>query len=450
MVTTREFAAFAQNTDYDDLSTDVREALKYRLLDSIGAAIAAKDAAPAAVVDRTIAALETDGACTRWERERGASPVQAAMYNTALVRTLDVADSFLAPGETSHPSDTVAALIATGEYAGTTGEELLAGLAIAYEIQGELAWNAPVRDRGFDHVTHTLISAAAGASKLLGLDREATRDAIAIAATGHNALRVTRTGSATMWAEVASANAARNATYAALLADNGMAGPQNAFDGRKGWQTVVSTPFEVELTPGERVHDVTTNRYAAPSAAQSAIDAIIELTEGEALDPGAVAGIKLETFADAKRTLGGGEANPYEVDTRPQAGRSLPYLLAAALLDGDLSPAQYAFERIRRDDVQELLRIVDVTENPALTARLEDGALPAVLDVTMADGTTYRIEKDAVRGHPRDPMGWDELESKFERVTADCVGERRRTALLETVRSVETHEVSELTALLGR
>jgi 2-methylcitrate dehydratase len=449
MVTTLEFAAFVQETEYGDLSADVRAALRGRLLDSIGAAVAAEGASSAAVVDRTIEALETRGACTRWGREQGASPVQTAMYNTALIRDLDAADSFLAPGETSHPSDTVAAVIAAGEYAGATGKELLTGLAIAYEIAGELAWNAPVRDRGFDHVSHTVVSVAAGASKLLGLDREQTRDAIAIAATGHNALRVTRTGSATAWEWLASANAARNGVYAALLAAHGMAGPRNAFDGQKGWQTVVATPFEVELTPGERVHDATTNRYVAASAAQSAIEGILGLAEKQGLDPAGVAGIKLETFASAKRALGGGEGNPYEVDTREQAGRSLPYLLAAALLDRELSRAQYDPERIRRNDVQELLRIVGVTEDPALTARFEEGALPAVLDVTMADGTTYRVEKDAARGHPTRPLDRNGLEAKFEAVTANRLGDDRRSDLLETIRTIEEHQVSELTSLLG-
>jgi hypothetical protein len=56
-----------------------------------------------------------------------------------------------------------------------------------------LAWNAPVRERGWDHVTHTVISAAIGAGKILRLDREPLRSAIGIAGTAHTALRVTRT-----------------------------------------------------------------------------------------------------------------------------------------------------------------------------------------------------------------------------------------------------------------
>ncbi len=450
MATTLEFAEFARRTRYEDLPSDVGEALKQRLLDSIGVGIAAADVRPSTIVDRTVADLEADGLCTLWGRDRGASPVQAAMHNTALVAASSCSDSYLAPAETSHPSDTLGAVVAAGEYADAAGEELLAALAVAYEIQGELAWNAPVRDRGFDHVTHTVISAAAGASKLLELEFEETRNAIAIAATGHNALRATRTGRIGEWSDVASADAARNAVYAAMLAERGMDGPSGAFDGRKGWEAVVSGAFEFDPTPGERVRDVTTRRYVAETYAQSAVEGIVELAESRDLDPGDVAGIKLETFAEAKRLVGGGEGNRYEIDGRAQATHSLPYVLAAALLDRDLSFAQYDPGRIGADDVQDLLRLVDVTANPDLTERFENGELPAVIDVTMDDGTTYRVEKDAFFGHPTTPIGWAGLEAKFASVTEDRLDDRRRTEIVETVRSLEDRDVTDLTALLAR
>ncbi|WP_247729847.1 MmgE/PrpD family protein [Halovivax limisalsi] len=449
MTTTLDLARFVQETAYEDLSEDVRDALKRRVLDSIAIAIAAEEADPTEVVYRTVTDLEDGGPCTLWGRDRGASPVQAAMHNTALTRYLDYMDSFLAPGETPHPSDTIAAAVAAGEYAERTGADLLAGLAVAYEIQGELAWNAPVRDEGFDHVTHTVIAAAAGVATLLGLDELETQNAIAIAGTAHNALRVTRTGGINEWKGIASANAARNATYAAMLAGNGMDGPRDLFEGQRGWQEVISGPFEVDLTPGERVHDVMTKRYVAETYAQSAVEGVVELAEREAIDPDDVAGIKLETFAGAKLIIGGGEGNRYEVENRAQADHSLPYMLAAALVDRDLSLSQYERDRILAADVQDLLRVVDVTADPELTERFENGEMPAIVDVTMDDGTTYRVEKDAFRGHPSDPIGWAGLEEKFDGVAGEYLSTGERDEIVRTVRNLEAHDVSDLTALLA-
>ncbi len=449
MTTTGELADFALSVDAGALDGSVVEELKKRLLDSVGIAVGAMGAETVETVRATVADTDGPGPCRLWGADATAHPPGAAMLNTTLTRYLDYMDSFLAPGETPHPSDNVGSVVAAGEAAGASGADLLAGLGVAYEVQGELAWAAPVRDRGFDHVTHTVISAATAAGRMLGLDREQLRNAVGIAGTAHNALRVTRTGGINEWKGVAAANAARNGVYATQLAANGMAGPTNLFEGQKGWKQVISGDFEVDLDPGcTRVHDVMTKRYVAETYAQSAVEGVVELAEREDLQPGDVEAIHLDTFHGAKLIIGGGEGSRHEVETRAQADHSLPYMLAAALADRELTTAQYEPERIQRDDVQRLLRTVTVAEDERLTEQFEGGLMPAVLDVELAGGTTHHVEKDAFRGHPTDPMSWDEIVEKFETMTADRYDESRRTEIVETVRGIEDHDVADLTALL--
>jgi 2-methylcitrate dehydratase len=449
MTTTAALADFALSVEYDDLSEAVREGLRKRVLDSLGIAVGAMDAAPTEQVRDTVTDLEPGGPCRLWGTDRAASPVGAAMYNTALVRYLDFMDSFLAPGETPHPSDNVAAVVAVAEQRGLSGAELLASIAVAYEVQGELAWNAPVRDRGWDHVTHTVISAAVGAGRAAGLDREALCNAVGIAGTAHNALRVTRTGGINEWKGLASANAARNAVYSVALADHGVEGPVDLFEGQKGWKQVVSGEFSVDLDPGcERVLDTMTKRYVAETYAQSAVEGIVELAERHDIQPEQVERIDLETFAGAALIIGGGEGDRYEVETKAQADHSLPYMLAAALIDREMTNAAYDPERIARADVQRLLRTVTVEEDPALTERFEAGQMPATLAVELADGTVHRVEKEAFEGHPTRPVSWEALEEKFETMTRERYDEARRRELIETVRHLEDHDVTDLVALL--
>ena len=447
MTTTAELADFVVETGYDDLSADTVDELKKRVLDSVGIAVGAMGEEPVEAVRATVEEMNDGGDCTLWGGG-SASPPDATMLNTAYVRYLDYMDSFLAPGETPHPSDNIAAAIVCGEYADSTGEELIAAIAIAYEIQAELAWNAPVRDRGWDHVTHTVISATAGASKLLGLSREETRSAIGIAGTAHNALRVTRTEGISEWKGLASANAARNAVYSAMLAKNGVEGPTNLFEGQKGWKQIVSGEFDVDLSPGERVHDVMTKRYVAETYAQSAVEGIIEMAEQEDIDPEHVESIRLDTFAGAKLIIGGGEGSRYEVETKAQADHSLPYMLAAALIDREMTNTQYDPDRIQRDDVQELLRTVEVEEDEALTDRFEAGEMPANIDIEMDDGTTYRVEKDDFAGHPNNAMSWEQVESKFDRI-ASAYDDSRREEIVGTVRGMDDHRVTDLVELLA-
>ncbi len=450
MTTTAELAEFVREVSYAELSSDVREELKKRVLDSVGIGIGAIGADPIEAVGATVTSHDRDGPCDLWGRETTVGPAHAAMYNTALTRYLDFMDSFLAPGETPHPSDNIASVIAAGELVDASGTELLEAIGVAYEVQGELAWNAPVRDRGFDHVTHTVISAAAGVGKVLGLEHEQLRHAIGIAGTAHNALRVTRTGGINEWKGIASANAARNAVHSALLARNGMEGPVNLFEGQKGWQEVIAgTEFAVDLDPGcTRVFDTMTKRYVAETYAQSAVEGIIELAEREEVDPETVEEIRLDTFAGAKLIIGGGEGSRYEVETKAQADHSLPYMLAAALIDREMTNDAYEPERITRPDVQSLLQTVEVEEDPALTERFEAGEMPARLEVERADGTVHRIEKDAFSGHPTDPMTWDQIESKFARMTETRYDAERRQRIVDTVRTLEEHDVDALVGLL--
>lgn len=450
MTTTEELATFVQEVSAGEFSAETREELKKRVLDSAGIGIDALGHEPVEAVRQTVQLANPGDDCTLWGRDETASPVGAAMHNTALTRYLDFMDSFLAPGETPHPSDNIGAVVAAGEYADASGEELLEGVGVAYEVQGELAWNAPVRNKGWDHVTHTVVSATCGVAKVLDLDVETTRHAIGIAGTAHNSLRVTRTGGINEWKGIASANAARNAVYAALLASDGMEGPTDLFEGQKGWKQVISGEFEVDLDPGcTRVHDVMTKRYVAETYAQSAVEGVIELAERENLDGGDVTLINLETFAGAKLIIGGGEGDRHTVETKAQADHSLPYMLAAALLDREMGNAQYEPERINRDDVQYLLRHVTVEEDEAFTERFEAGEMPARVTVELEDGTTHVVEKDAFEGHPSNAMDWDRIEQKFHETAGNRFDEERREDVVRTVRNLESHDVDDLVALLA-
>ncbi|MFB6130442.1 MAG: MmgE/PrpD family protein, partial [Salinigranum sp.] len=275
-------------------------------------------------------------------------------------------------------------------------------------------------------------------------------NAIGIAGTAHNALRVTRTGGINEWKGIASANAARNAVYAVELARRGMEGPTNLFEGQKGWEQVVAgSAFDLELDPGcSHVRDTMTKRYVAETYAQSAVEGVIELAEEHDVDPTDVEAIRLDTFGGAKLIIGGGEGSRYEVETKAQADHSLPYMLAAALIDREMTNEAYDPERIRRDDVQTLLGKVTVEADPDLTEAFENGKMPAVVDVELSDGTTYHVEKEDFQGHPNNPASWEMIEGKFHAMASGRYDEDRREEIVETVRSLEDGDVSDLVALL--
>src|SRR5437016_4471691 len=284
MTTAQHLAAFIHQSTFDRVSIRAADQLKIHVLDALGCAIGAMNA-PAADLIRT--QLEDFGGAPKCTLIGGGknAPDRAAFFNSALVRYLDFNDSFLARGETCHPSDNLGAVLAASEYARASGRDFLAALALAYQVQCRLSDVAPVRDAGFDHVTQGAYAVAAGGARALGLDPARTAHAIAIAGTAFNALRVTRTGPLSHWKGLAFANVAGAVTRTTFLARRGITGPLEVFEGEKGFMDAVAGYFELnwENEDLERVTQTILKKYNAEIHSQSVLEAVLELRAREHL-----------------------------------------------------------------------------------------------------------------------------------------------------------------------
>jgi 2-methylcitrate dehydratase len=443
-------ASFAVRSSWDELSAEARTALKIRVLDALGCAIGALEAEPIGAIREQTDDFAGRPLCTALGGGRTA-PDRAAFLNGALVRYLDFNDSYLALGETCHPSDNLAPVLAAAEYATASGRDLLAALAVAYQVQCRLCDEAPVRDRGFDHTTQGAYAVSAGVSRALGLDVERAANALAIAGASLNALRVTRTTPLSHWKGFAYPATAFAATHAAFLAMRGITGPPAVLEGTKGFVEAIAGHFTIdwERENLERVRRTILKRFNAEIHAQSALEAAVELRQAHALDPAQIERVELEIFDVAFQIIGGGEEGAKKaIATKEDADHSLPYLLAVALLDGRVLPEQFAPERIRQDDVQALLGKVEVRSS-AEFSRSFPQAHACRLRIGLHDGIVLAREKHDYEGFHTRPMGQGAAEAKFELLAAPHTDEALRAALMDAVRHLEEIEVAELTGLFA-
>ena len=450
MTSVEQLGRFVVARSWDDLSEAARLELKIRILDSLGCALGALDAPPVRAIRLQLDELGGSPLCTLIGGGATA-PDRATLHNGALVRYLDFNDSYFAPGETCHPSDNLAPVLAAAEYAGASGRELLVALAVAYQVQCRLSDEAPVRGKGFDHTTQGAYAAAAGVAKALRLGTAETANAIAIAGTALNALRVTRTGSLSQWKGLAYPFTAFGAIEAAFLAARGITGPAEVLEGNKGFMDSISGPFELdwEQEDLERVRHTFLKRYNAEIHSQSALEALLELREQHAFDPGRVERIELDTFQVAYDIIGGGEeGGKKEISSKEEADHSLPYLLAVALLDGQVMPEQFAPGRIVRADVQALLRRVDVRPARDLTERFP-AEHACRLRLRLAGGVTLTAEKSDYHGFLTRPMGWEHVLRKFQRLAARIEPELA-AELATTVWMLDELDARDLTTILAR
>src|SRR6266852_6602037 len=369
MTQVEQLANFVVRMTYEDLSEEARQQLKIRILDALGCAIGALEGSPIKMLRAQIEDFGGNPLATLIGGGKTA-PDRAALYNSALVRYLDYNDCYIAKNETCHPSDNLGAVLAASEYARKNGKEFLTALALAYQVQCRLADVAPVRAKGFDHTTQGAYAVAAGVAKALGLDQKGVANAVAISGTAYNALRVTRTGSLSNWKGLAYPNTAFGATHAAFLAMRGITGPLEVFEGNKGFMESIAGRFEIDWQQEnlEAVTRTSVKKYNAEFHSQSALEGILELRASHQLQAKEIERIEIEIFDVSYHIIGGGEeGDKHLVRTKEEADHSLPYMVAVALLDGEVTPAQYSPERIVREDVQILLSKVNGRPDDAMS-----------------------------------------------------------------------------------
>ncbi len=450
MTVVQQLAQFVDQASYETCSEEARQQLKVRVLDSLGCAIGALDGAPIRMLRAHLADFDGAEHATLIGGGR-AAPDRAALYNSALVRYLDYNDSYLARGETCHPSDNLGAVMATIEYADASGRDLLEALAVAYQVQCRLSDEAPVRAKGFDHTVQGQYAAAAGVAKALDLTPEQTANAIAISATAHNALRVTRTGELSHWKGLAYPETSFTATHAAFLAMRGITGPPEVFEGNKGFMHSIAGEFTLDwLTEDlERVTRTIIKKYNAEIHSQATLEGALELKRKHGIDPSSIDQIEIDTFDVAFHIIGGGEEGDKTVVRRKEeADHSLHYMTAVALLDDQVLPAQYAADRIESDDVQSLLRKVQVREKASYSDRFPEHM---VCDIHIhADGETYHVQKTDYEGFHTRPMSWDTVAEKFTRLAEPFADEALRSDIVDAVDELETIPARTLFELLAQ
>ena len=446
-------AAFVQRASYGDISEEARQALKVRVLDSIACAIGALDGPPIHMLRAYLKEIGGNPLSSLIGLGGDkASPEGAALYNSALVRYLDYNDSFLSKGETCHPSDNLGAVLAASEYAGANGLQFLTALAVAYQVQCRLSEEAPVRGKGFDHTTQGAYAVAAGVSKALGLDATTIANAIAISGTAYNALRVTRTGRLSHWKGLAYPNTAFDAVHATFLAKHGITGPIEVFEGNKGFMESVAGCFELDWSKEdlEAVRRTILKKYNAEIHSQSVLEGVLDLRAQYTFSPHEIECVRVEVFDVAYNIIGGGEEGDKRlVHTKEEADHSLPYMVAVALLDGEVTPAQYLPERIVREDVQTLLRQVIVRPDAGFSKRFP-AEMCCRITIQLSGGRTLTVEKCDYEGFLTRPMSWEQLAIKLDNLATPYTDAAMRREIVQVVSDLDTVQVSDLTKLLAR
>ncbi|MCW2672874.1 MAG: 2-methylcitrate dehydratase [Frankiales bacterium] len=447
----QNLARYAVRATFEDLSPASRAQLPIHVLDSVACSIAALGAAPIQACQQQVTDFGGPGPCALIGGGQ-ANPVYAAFWHTALVRYVDFMDNFLAPTETCHTADNFGVALTAADYAGGSGRDLMLGVALAYTVQSRFVDHGNFMTAGFDHTTQLAFSHSAAAGRLLGLNEEQISNAIAMAASSDASFAVIRAKPLSQWKGLASAQSALGAMNTLFLARRGVRGPLDVLEGPNGVDHLLRMQVRIDWDEQgyEGVLESSIKQYNAEIHTQSAIHCMIELARKHPLDPSKVVSIEADVTRIAYDFTGGGLYGlDTTIETKEQADHSLPYVLSVALLDGNVTPAQFAHDRITRSDAQTLLKKISVRPNREYTKAYPQ-KMPAKIIVRLQDGATYEHEVQDYPGLASHPFTWDDSVEKFDRLVADRIDDALSGEIKEAVRSLESIQVKDLMELLGR
>jgi len=451
MTQVESLAKYAARASFADLSSRSREQLPVHILDSIGCCIAALGSGPIEACRAQVTDFGGDGPCTLIGGGK-ASPIFAGFWHTALVRYVDFMDNFLAPTETCHTADNFGVALTMAEYIGGSGRDLMLGVALSYTVQSRFVDHANFMTRGFDHTAQLAFSLNAAAGRLLGMSEVQIANAIAMAAASDASFAVIRAKPLSQWKGLASAQSALGAMNALFLARRGVEGPLQVIEGTNGIDNLLHMQVQIDWDKEgyEGVLESTIKMYNAMIHTQSAVHCMVELVKQNKFDPGKVVSIEADVTRITYDFAGGGLYGMDKVvRTKEQADHNLPYLLAVALLDGDVMPAQFEPDRIARADVQQLLKKVSVRPDNEYTDQYP-AKMPAKITVRLQDGTMIEHEVQDYPGLASDPFTWQDAVDKFDRLAAGRVEETLSGEIKDAVRSLDNIQIADLMQLLVR
>jgi 2-methylcitrate dehydratase len=241
------------------------------------------------------------------------------------------------------------------------------------------------------------------------------------------------------------------AVYATMLASRGITGPKALFEGPNGLERLFGQPIDLHTSDRslKAVEQTYLKQYCALIHGQVVIDATLALREEHGITAADVATLTLEVFQGAYDIAGGGQfGNKDHPSTKEQADYNLKYLSAVALLDGQVGPEQLETERVRHDDVQQLLARVTVKAAADLTAAYPERT-EARVHVVLNDGRELHREQSDFEGSPTRPMSWDRVTQKFHWLGEPFADALLRAEIIDAVRRLEEISIAELAVLLG-
>jgi len=450
-VTTR-MSRWAAGLQYANLSQDAVYQAKRFLLDSLGCALGGFQQHDVRIALEVLDDVAGRGPATVIGTGRHIDPVSASLANALMIRCMDYNDIYWKQ-DPSHPSDIFPAAIACCERAGSGGKELIVGLVLGHEFEMRYCEAAypGIRERGWHHATLTAFVSPIVAGRALHLPWEKIQHAIGISASRHCTLGAVTAGKLTMMKNTVDPMATQSGVFAALLAEKGYSGPEHVVDGKEGLTHVFGPEWKLNLlTDGLgdswRITQCGMKAFPTEALTHTPISAVLDLVKSNDLHPDQVEKIQIRSLARAADILS--DPSKYDPHTKETADHSLPYVIAAALVDRQVTPVQFTMDKIMDAKIRAQLQKIEVVADPEIE-KVFPALQRVVVHIYTSDGRSFTKQLDYPKGDPRNPLTDQEVEEKFAALADGVLSAGAQKRVKDAVWNLDRlRSVSELMTLM--
>jgi 2-methylcitrate dehydratase len=449
---TARMARWAAALSYGQLSPEAVYQAKRFLLDSVGCGLGGFQQHDVKIALEVLDEIAGGGPATVIGTAKRMDAVSASLANALMIRCMDYNDIYWKQ-DPSHPSDIFPAALAGCERAKSNGKELVVGLVLGHEFEMRFCEAAfpGIRERGWHHATLTAFVSPIVAGRALHLGWEQIQHAIGISASRHATLGAVTAGKLTMMKNTVDPMATQSGVLAALLAERGYTGPEHVVDGKEGLTHCFGRDWKLNvLTDGLgeswRITQCGMKAFPTEALTHTPISAVLDIVKSNDLSPEQVEKVQIRSLARAADILS--DPSKYDPRTKETADHSLPYVIAAAIADRQVTPVQFEMKKIMDPVIRAQLKKVEVVADPEIE-KVFPALQRVIVNLTATDGRTFRKQLDYPKGDPRNPLSDAEVEEKFAALAEGVLSSNAQKKLKEAIWNLEkVGSVSNLMALM--
>ena len=444
MSISRQIAEFAVGLKFEDLPEEVINEVKRYMYDSIGCALGGYHTKDVNIIRDIYMEMGGKGEATVLGFGDKLPAVNATFINSLMVRALDFNDIYW-KDDPSHPSDIIPAAWAVGELVNANMKDVFVAIVLAYEFEQRLCLFAKpgVRERKWHHATLTQFVSPIVAGKLLGLSVDQMVHAIGISGCHNHTIGCPTAGKLTMMKNTVDPMAVQSGVFATLMAKKGYCGTEQVFEGKEGfmdafigWNAKDETekPTDMEgrdgvsswswdidaliggLGESYKIMECGMKAFPTEALTHTHLSCLLNAMIGNNLEYSDIKEVKVTCFAQAYDILF--DPTKYRPESRETADHSLPYCMAAAMVDKKITTESFSDEKLNDPRIYEVIDKIKGEPSQEFE-KMFPAKQPSRVVVMTNDGRTFEEYLEYPKGDPREPMTMDDLENKFNSLVGD-------------------------------